>query len=177
MLRPKLRLRPKLKNATSVDLCPIVYYAIYTVYIFGAGKFDFDVRFELRLVSKYSDPTMMYSNTMGIRVIMVDNMSSDPNPMVDTMTKSEYLVSKYSDPTMVYSNTMGIRVIMVDNMSLGPNPMADTMTKSEYLVTKYSDPTMVYSNSMGIRVIIVDNMSSDPNPIVLTSFDLAHRGI
>ena len=26
-------------------------------------------------VSKYSDTAMVYSNTMGIRVVMVDNMS------------------------------------------------------------------------------------------------------
>ena len=70
------------------------------------------------LVTKYSGTTMVYSNTMGIRVTKVDNTSSDPNPLADTMIKSEYLVSKYSDTIMVYSNTMGIRVIIVDHMCL-----------------------------------------------------------
>ena len=42
---------------------------------------------------------MVYSNTMGIRVIMVDNMSSDPN-LTDTMTK------RYMWSTVVHLNPM-----------------------------------------------------------------------
>ena len=70
------------------------------------------------LVSKYSDTTMVYSNTLGIRVTKVDNMSSDPNTLAETMMKSEYLVCNYSDTFMVSSNTTGIRVINVDHMFL-----------------------------------------------------------
>ena len=84
------------------------------------------------LISKYWDTTIVYSNTLGIRVTKVDNMSSDRNSLADPMVMSEYLGSKYSDPTMVYSNTMGIRVIIVDYMRLRNNCGTFCKVKAEH---------------------------------------------
>ena len=57
--------------------------------------------------SKYLDTTIVYSNNLGIRVTKVDNMSSDPNMLEDTMVGSEYLETKYSDFIVVSSNVLG----------------------------------------------------------------------
>ena len=56
------------------------------IYIFRAGKFDFDVRF---------DPSMVPTYTMGFRVTKVANIALDPNTLANTMMNTEYLVSKY----------------------------------------------------------------------------------
>ena len=121
------------------------------IYIFRAGKFDFDVRF---------DPSMVPTYTMGFRVTTVDHMCLCSHGLMSlnlNVASTIYGMAKWPLPTekrYMLSTVVTLNpIVLVETMVL-----VDILMKSDYVFTKYLDPSMVSTYTMGFRVTTVDHM-------------------
>ena len=110
--------------------------------------------------TKYLDPSMVSTYTMGFRVTTVDHMCLCSHGLMSlnlNLASRSYGMAKWPLPTekrYMWSTVVTLNpMVLVETMVL-----LDILMKSDYVLTKYLDPNMVPTYTMGFRVTTVDHM-------------------